>query len=663
MKKLPLILILILGQLSSIAFEYADYDWEETPKWEESNAAHKDFDYYYHFNRKFIEYDLLNDQVSVYETRHMKMRINSDEAVEENNRIYLPKARFIDIYNIKARVIQQDGNIIELDSSKIKELENLEGYGNFKVFAIEGVEKDCDVEYFYTVHRQANFMSRFIISQDVPQEEYQFKLITPEEFVFKFKGYNGSPELSDTSYGLKNHKTLLMSDIEAFKDESYSLGDANKMRVEYKFSYNSNGSNADFFTWARLAKGMFEDYYDIDKKERKAVSKLSSKMGLEGLSDEEKIIKIENYVKNNYQTLDLAAFMAALGAGYNISIGSSNYLKDMIKNPGFASEEGIARLMVNLFKVNDIKHFIVYAGDRFSALLDEEFETYTPLDEIVIYFPNQKEYLAPNNSGLRYGTIPYEYYNNKGLKLKLIEVGEMSSGIAEFHYLDFPDKLSKDKLKVDVSFEDNFSNANLDIKRSYLGYSGIWAYPYYNDASEENRTEIEESILKLISEDIEIEESSADEFDHESSPFETWFEINGKASYRDLIENAGQDYIFNVGKLIGAQSDLYKEKERTHAIDVRFPHVIERTVSFEVPEGYEAKGLDKLNIDTHFELDGSNVIGFSSTYKVDGNKVTITIKEWYNETSYPLDFYQEFRKVINEAADFHKISIVFSPKS
>lgn len=660
MKKLSLIILLVIGQLSTFAFEYSNYDWEKKPTWQKSIEAHKDFDYYYHFNRKYVEYDLLNDEISIYETRHKKMRINSDEAVEDNNRIYLPKAYFIDIYNIKARVIQSNGNVIELDSSKIKELENLEGYGNFKVFAIEGVEKDCDVEYFYTIHRQANFMSSFTISEEVPQEEFQFKLITPEEFVFKFKGYNGSPELQDTTYGLKNHKILVMNNVEAFEDESYSLGDANKMRVDYKFGYNANASTSDVFTWAHIAKIMHNSYYDLDKKEKKAVTKLNSKLGLSGLSDEEKIIKIENYVKNNYSG-SVAQLFAMLGGGSGKFISSN--LHDILKNKAFPSQEAVVKLMVSLFKENNIKHSVIYAADRFVAPLDEDFETYTSLEEIVIYFPNQKEYLTPNNVSLRYGTIPYEYFQNKGLKLKLVELGEMSSGVAEFHFLEFPDKISKDKLSVAVSFDEEFGNTTMDIKRSYLGYSGIWAYPYYNDADEENRTEIEESILKLISEDIEIEESSVDEYDHESSPFETWLEVNGKASYKALIENAGNDYIFNVGKLIGPQADLYKEDERTQAIDVRFPHLIERTIEFEIPEGYEAKGLEKLNIETQYDLDGSNAVGFKSSYTIEGNKVVISISEWYNQTSYPLDFYKEFREVINEAADFHKLSIVFTPKA
>jgi hypothetical protein len=37
------------------------------------------------------------------------------------------------------------------------------------------------------------------------------------------------------------------------------------------------------------------------------------------------------------------------------------------------------------------------------------------------------------------------------------------------------------------------------------------------------------------------------------------------------IENAGKNYIFSIGKVIGKQTDLYQEKERKYAVDLYYP--------------------------------------------------------------------------------------------
>lgn len=50
---------------------------------------------------------------------------------------------------------------------------------------------------------------------------------------------------------------------------------------------------------------------------------------------------------------------------------------------------------------------------------------------------------------------------------------------------------------------------------------------------------------------------------------------------------------------------------------------------------------------------------FTSKYEINGNNLMVTCNEYYDEISVPIERYEEFRTVINAAADFNKITLVF----
>jgi hypothetical protein len=56
---------------------------------------------------------------------------------------------------------------------------------------------------------------------------------------------------------------------------------------------------------------------------------------------------------------------------------------------------------------------------------------------------------------------------------------------------------------------------------------------------------------------------------------------------------------------------------------------------------------------------GKESCKFTSTYKLEGNLLTVNCFEIYHENFTPMSAYPEYVKVINAAADFNKIVIVF----
>ena len=118
-------------------------------------------------------------------------------------------------------------------------------------------------------------------------------------------------------------------------------------------------------------------------------------------------------------------------------------------------------------------------------------------------------------------------------------------------------------------------------------------------------------------------------------------------------------YLFKVGHLIGGQMELYQQHERQNRIDMDYPTYYERKISFTIPKGYKLQGLEDAKINKSIEKNGKKVNAFISDFTIESEKVTITAKEYYRNISLPKEDYENFRQVINAAADFNKVVLVF----
>jgi len=90
--------------------------------------------------------------------------------------------------------------------------------------------------------------------------------------------------------------------------------------------------------------------------------------------------------------------------------------------------------------------------------------------------------------------------------------------------------------------------------------------------------------------------------------------------------------------------------------------VLDRTIKITIPAGYSVKNLNDLNMDISFKKDGVVTMGFVSKYTLNGNVLDVIINETYHGVNYPLEQFEDFKKVINAAADFNKVVLVLEKK-
>ncbi len=241
-------------------------------------------------------------------------------------------------------------------------------------------------------------------------------------------------------------------------------------------------------------------------------------------------------------------------------------------------------------------------------------------------------------------------------------MGDFNTGIGKIRFID-PVEYDKtcDEILVNVNFdEDDITKTNVDIDRSTNGYNAMYIQPYMHLFDEKTKTELIDMHVKYLNEDIEIItkmvfNDNAEAFGVE--PFRVVAEVVSDA----FVEKAGNKYLFKVGELIGPQMEMYHDKKRIQPVEAPFTRNYHREIVFTIPDGYSINNLDEINIYNDYKKDDEVIFKFASSYKVDGSKVTITVDEFYKIIEVAPEIFEDYRTVINSAADFNKVTLILEP--
>lgn len=598
-----------------------------------------------------IEYATEKNNTFIIERDHFIIKLMNDNGIENFNKIYIPVRNDAEILSIQARTISTDGKVIQLDTTKIKETE--ENNQKYKLFALDGLEKGAEVEYAYTIKRVLSlFGSETFQRSSMPCLHAKFTLISPTYLKFDAKGYNGFIVSKDSVIGEQRVIAGYSDNIEEMEDEKYAETDPHLQRVDYKLSYNlDQNANVRLYTWKEFAKKSFDYYSTRTSKEDKAVDGLISKIKISSnANDEQKILTVEDYLKTNYNI------------DKDITSDDAENIEPIIKNKA-ANETGIVRLFAAIFDKLAINYQFVFPGTRTGYTIDKDLESWNRVDDVIFYFPQTGKYMSPATVDLRYPFIPYEFTATLSLFLKSTVIGDFKTAIGVFDTIPSP-SFDMNALNVEaaIHFSDDLDTAVIHLKQIYKGYGAEGYRPIYNFLTPDKQDKANKEIIKgqIASDDIS-------NIKIENSAFTDYFDnkpliISADLKNAELIERAGNKLLFKVGAIIGPQEQMYQEKPRHLPVELPFPHVLNRTITLTIPDGYAVKNLDELNMNVAYQQSGITTMGFVSSYKQDGNVITIQVNETYHQINYPLSEFENFKKVINASADFNKVTLVLEKK-
>ncbi len=629
------------------------YTWDEKPTFHnltEEEMKDSEVVLKQNYELEFFYDDL--GSLNEYKLFHNIIKVNSNDAIEANNKIYIPINEGTEVIQERARVISSNGKVKELDKSDIKESKDEETNKNYRYFAIDGIELGNEIEFYYVLKISPSYTGNSnYLQSDILKKNVSFCITSPKNLFFTSVSYNGLPDLkADTNEYGQNTLSVLLDSIPGVDDEPFAAYKSNLMRVVYKLDRNSFQNKSNVINYGLVSELIYDQMYNqVTKAELKAAKSVLKDVKLEkDDSDEQKVRKIENHLKKTFTVI-------------KSSIQGLNNL-DFIKTNKFCSEAGMVKMYAALFTLINLEHQLVLTCDRFEDTFDKKIEAYLFLDEYLIYLPELKVHISPTDLFSRYNYIPSELTYTDALYIIPVELGDFKSGAGKIKFIEpLPHSATYSNMYITADFSDDIQDMNISIETRAHGYYASSTQNIYDYMDEDQEKELDESLLDFITKDVEVKDVKVENKGAVNFGLNP---LTASASFtsQSFIENAGPKFLFKIGEMIGPQQEMYSDKDRKFRVENDFNRSYHREIVFSIPSGYKIVNLDDLKMDVFHIDNNERTMAFTSKYEVlkDG-KIKVIIDEYYKQITYPIEQYEEYRSVINAAADFNK-KILFIEK-
>jgi hypothetical protein len=650
MKRILTFLLILLSTGLCAQTEFESYTWNTVSAKNQPDTIKSVEGSVIMLERRITE--LYTNKENVFEeiyVYHKKIKVESHQAVDEQNKIYIPIRDVIEIIKMEARFIAPNGKITDLKKESIKEVENLENKGNFKTFAIEGVEVGGQIEYFYILRKKLTPHGGIYIQDDVPKGDVSVIFAFPSKLSFLIKSYNGFPDFQLTTN--ENGKSYMQASagyIPSLRSERYAYYKANLMRYEFTLAYNYYTSALRVYSWSKACSNIYANLIPLKKNEESAVHSWIKKMKIPETDLISKIRFIENRVKSEISISE--------------DLKQEMDLEEVIKLKQ-SSKHNATRLFVALFQAENIGFEVVVTGDMETQPFDPEFNGFNYLDNYLIYFPSINAYISPDDLNYRMGVIPNNYEGGFGLFMHPVSYNEKLNTMA-YDIKQIPASThlqNTDSMYQVINIDIDQAQLRVKANRAFYGDVARNFQSFWHVADKDRKEEIVKVVFNMGSENTIINSYSVEHDSPENiglNPIIWDLDITANS----LVENAGNDIIVKIGETIGTQSELYQPTTRKLPIDVGVLRNYYRKIIFNIPDGYVVTNPTDLNMNIEMLNNGKTSCIFTSEAEVTNNQLIIISTEYYSESKYPVGRYEEFRRVINASADFNKKTILLKKK-
>ncbi len=630
-----IILIVFVGSLFSQS--YSSIEWDK----EKSISYPSDNNLYGIFNNHYVEYvkSEFSEEVSVYDTRHFKTKINKINNPSENE-IIISKINNSEIVDVRSKIISQD-TIVSYGFSEMKKMINdSESNENYDFYRIPNIKDGDIVEVMYTVKKEFNFNGNKIIEESYPILSSKFILIE-NDFKSNIKIYNSNiSSVKDTVFDGKKSKLVSFKNLNSTANEQYATPIANKIKISYQ-CYENKDDVSQIEYWENLVQNVSELFFPktINQKAKEILKEI--KYGYVKIPwNETKIANaIDEYIKINF----------------TISDEDDPKLNDIefILNNKISNDFSIIQVYTSLFKEANIEYEVAITCNRYFLKFDPELFDPNQLREFLIYLPNQEKYITPNRIEYRVSEAPEDLLGNYGIFIDK-NLDYYFSEVTQFDK-DF----SQIKKNIKVNISKNLKKIKINESRSFSGYWAITNRNYvYLSENEKTDFLIDFFTINGLN-NKKVNKYEIRNFDISNNSFNNPLLINSTLTTSDLVEKKEGLIYLKIGKVIGQQSNLFEEKERINPIEINFPNSYDYNIKVNIPRGYRIVDFSELNKSKEYiSVDGNSTAKFQSKVTVNGDKLSINIKEYYKELRYNKKRYQEFREIINAAAKFYDSTIL-----
>ena len=212
---------------------------------------------------------------------------------------------------------------------------------------------------------------------------------------------------------------------------------------------------------------------------------------------------------------------------------------------------------------------------------------------------------------------------------------------------------------IELELDIEESSITAKINRMFSGLTAQQFQFFWNFLTKDRKEEILSTVMDVGLQDADlISYETRNDKPEDIGRKNMEFEVEVKSEH--VIEKAGNDIIIRIGEVIGEQAELYNAKKRKLPIQIDVLRGYYRKIVLNIPKGYTVNNIEDLNMNVSIETEGKVSAMFKSYYELEDGKLIVYNQEYYSESNYPIECYEEFRDVINAAADFNKRTVLLT---
>ncbi|MFD2890804.1 hypothetical protein ACFS5J_02120 [Flavobacterium chuncheonense] len=659
-----------------IIYKYEDYDFHKFGKNVTYRAAF----------RKRIK---LQDQAAVNEFSELTYDNKSDV-----------KYGIAEKTTIGIKVLKTNGKEIEIDVEK----ESVALDQNKKI-AIPNLEVNdiIDIYHYSTESFQSFYEYGFdeverTFGDNYPIMNYKLTFQTENDFFVNFNTYNGGPELKQIPLKNNNERKyeIVVKDIDKndFPNWFYPLAELPCYKFQVFFARSGKfEERAEAFLSEKensvkktVSKEDILDFY---------INKFRPLGNLKDIDDflkdktfkttEEKVRAVYYFTRHYYYTMYIEAFVIN-------EVNIMNPFELYGANPVFfKTEKAFINHFMAFLKENKIEYDIIVATNRNNGPIKDILiqKNASVLLRINTENPFYIEYFTPFSD---VDQIASQIENTEAYALKVSKLKKVDN-VEEIKLPASTFKDNTSKQVTNITIAPDFNSLNIDRRTSLNGHTKeseqaekLYFFDYIGEDYEKYGTtplldriknkkrkeqytnEFEAFINKLKDkqkEELKFTTSREYQVEIEDHTYkivntgrfgkETPFVYDEKFSIKNnLLKKAGNNYIVEIGKFIGAQVEVsQKEKNRTNNVYYSYPRSFENEILLKIPDGYTVSGIEKLNTKIENETGG-----FIATAKVEGNILKINALKYYKGYFQPQNKWSQIVAFLELSYQFNQEKIL-----
>jgi hypothetical protein len=636
MIKKTILIFILLFSIQSQSQEIKNYTWDEKPVFKTIPSELINQPAVVLFDKRWVHTRVGYYAFANFVMNHFAIKINKAEEINKYNKIKAEDNGYIrDLRDFHARIIKPNGEIKVLPKEKIIEVDS----DKTKSIVFEGVEAGDILEYYFILKENPLSYSTEIFQKEIPVLYAEFSHTSTG---VSFETFASSEFKKEE----KNDKTILSaSNITPYKEEINAANIKNLVKLIYMVSVPPLNT----YQWSSFLPNFFtKPTFQYFKKNQ--AKEFIQKLNIEELTTEEKLLKIDSYIKENFD-------FVAKGETPKKITDLSNGQQKLKANDVFD-------LYCFTLKHFKIPYQIAIGMSRFVGDIDSNKFVVPLSHEFMLYVPETKKFLSPYEKYLSYGYPSYEIQGSKSITYT---PGQKGNSISELIFPIAPAEYTVNSSQSKVSLSEDLTTAFIDKTYSNSGYEGQLNRNVirYLKENKEEKDVLEYLERRIFGTEvgIKLKNYKLENQDFSNNYTNTQLVVKANAEAKEsLTENAGNLLLVNLGKIIGIQSNLYQETERKLDVDLNYSKTYKHQIIFDIPNGYEVESFKDFILDKKMLGDDSKNASFKSSAKMEGNQLIIEVFEIYKAINYPKDNYLEYRSVVNAAYDFSKSSVVLKPK-